>query len=120
MNNPLETNTQNRIGSQDAADATVPLRLLRQFEHESLRWPPRLHRDAIIERLVTIREFAPSYRNGLEEVSRLLEDVENLSPAQLGGRVLSILEWTSVNPGHEFLANQLQIVALNLKNLQQD
>src|SRR6185436_6659165 len=100
MNNPLESNSQNRIGSREAFDATVPLHLLRQFEHESLRWPPHLPQEAIVQRLVAIRESCPSYRDGLEEVSRLLEDVEKLSPAQLGGRVLSALAWAAEHPGH--------------------
>jgi hypothetical protein len=111
MNNPQESSPD------EAFAATVPLPLLKKFDNESLRWPPDLDREAIVQRLVSIRENAPDYRNGLDGLARLLAGVESMSPAQIGGRVLSALTWTEENPGHAFLAEQLQIVAVNLKNL---
>lgn len=101
-------------------DATVPLKFMRQFEQETLRWPPKLDHGAIVARLVAIRESGPLYRDGLPELTRLLKDVEHRPAAQVAGRVLAALAWTDEHPGYGFLAEQLQIVALNLKNLQQD
>ena len=110
-------NNVHRINTSAKADATVPLSLIKQFEHESLRWPPHLDHGAIVRRLVAIRESGQSYRGDLSDLTRLLEDVESMSPVQLASRVIAALDWTAVNPGHGFLAKQLQVVAVNLKNL---
>jgi hypothetical protein len=99
------------------ADVTVPLRFLPDEDYDTLRWPPHLDHDGIVERLVRIRESAPAYRGDLKELARVLEGVESMSSAQLAGRVVAAMDWTQDNRGYGFVAAQLQIVALNLKNL---
>lgn len=109
--------TAHRFNASDMSDATVPLRFIRQFEHESLRWPPNLDHATIVGRLVAIRESGPSYQGGLAGLTRLLDGVESMSTLHVAGSVLAALVWTSENPGYGFLAEQLQIVAVNMKNL---
>lgn len=106
-----------RQDTRDALDATVPLQMIREFEHESLRWPPHLDHKAIVGRLVSIREAAPYYRAGLGDLERLLTGVEEMTSVQLAAAVLTALDWIEDNPGHDFLAERLQIIAVNLKNL---
>ena len=101
-------------------DATVPQKFMAEFEQDSLRLPPHLDHGAIVRRLGAIRESCSSYRDSLAELTRLLEDVERMSAVQVASRVLAALAWTEDNPGYGFLAEQLQIVALNLKNLRPD
>jgi len=113
---PVMSNAH-RLNTRDVSDATVPLRFIRQFEHESLRWPPDLDHGAIVSRLVAIRESGPWYRGGLADLTRLFAGVENMSTLQIAGSVLAALVWTWENPGYGFLAEQLQIVAVNMKNL---
>ena len=113
-------NSPHRINARNVSDATVPLRFIKQFEHESLRWPPNLDHAAIVERLVAIRESGPGYRGGLAGLTRLFAGVESMSTLQIAGSVLAALVWTWENPGHGFLAEQLQIVAVNMKNLERD
>ncbi len=109
-----------RTHTASDTDATVPLKFLTEFQQESLRWPPHLDRDSIVHRLVAIRESAPLYRDGLPELTRLLYDVESMPAVQIAASVLAALSWADENPGYGFLAEQLQIVAVNLKNLQED
>jgi hypothetical protein len=111
------TDIAHRMNAYDVADATVPLPFMKRFEHESLRWPPHLDHADIVSRLVAIRETAPSYRHGLEEVPLLFKGVEHMSARKIADSVLSALAWTEKNPGYGFLAEQLQILAVNLKNL---
>ncbi len=112
--------TSHRLHARDISDATVPLQFIKEFEHESLRWPPHLDHLAIVGRLVAIRESAPWYRGGLAGLAHLLAGVETMSTSQVAGSVLAALVWTWENPGYGFLAEQLQIVAVNMKNLERD
>lgn len=109
--------TAHRMNVRDISDATVPIRFIKDFEHESLRWPPHLDHGAIVGRLVAIRESAPWYRGALAGLEHMLAGVESMSTLQIAGSVLAALVWTWENPGYGFLAEQLQIVAVNMKNL---
>lgn len=101
--------------SQGAAelppDTTVPNAMLAGREHETSRSPPKLDRAAILRRLVEIREFDPAGAGGY------FGGVERMSAARIGARVIAALNSVHENSGHPFVAEQLQIVALNLKNL---
>lgn len=93
------------------ADITVPLHLLAGREHELLRSPPHLDHAQIVCRLVEIRELDPA------QAGRYFVDVEHMSAAQVGAGVIYALNRILENRGHPFVTRQLQIVALNLKNL---
>jgi hypothetical protein len=106
-----------RARRDTSADYTVPLGWLSDDDYDTLRWPPFLDHDGIVRRLAAIRESAPAYSGDLTELARLFEGVEWMSSAQLAGRVVAAMSWTQDNHGYGFVAAQLQIVALNLKNL---
>ena len=105
--------TSSRAEPDSLADITVPIALMEGKEHESLRSPPHLDRSGIVSRLVEIREFDPSDAGGF------FAGVEDMSTAQIGASVIGALTWLQDNPvsAHPFAIEQLQIVALNLKNL---
>ncbi len=84
-------------------------------EDETLRWPTNLDRRAIEERLVEVREVARRY--GLADIVSRFEKLETLSPAQLGANVVAVLTWLQDKPQHRALTMQLEMVAMNLKNL---
>ena len=99
------------LAAQGQADITVPLAMMSGREHENLRSPPMLDRAGIVRRLVEIREFDP------ERAGVFFADVEHMSSARIGARVVSALNWVQDNQGHPFVVEQLQFIALNLKNL---
>lgn len=82
---------------------------------ETLRWPTNLDRAAIQSRLVEVREVAR--KNGLREVVGFFEGLEHMSPAQLGANVVAALTWLQDKPQHRPLTMNLEMVAMNLKNL---
>jgi hypothetical protein len=92
-------------------DITVPQAMMAGREHETLRSPPQLNRHEIVRRLVEIREFDPAGAGGY------FGGVERMSAARIGARVIAALNSLQEKSGHPFVAEQLQIVALNLKNL---
>ena len=106
-----------RARRDTTADFTIPLGWLPDDDYDTLRWPPFLDHEGIVRRLAAIRESAPAYSGDLTELARLLEGVEWMSTAQLAGRVVAAMDWTQDNQGYGFVAAQLQVVALNLKNL---
>ena len=71
---------------------------------ETLRWPTNLDRSAIEQRLIQAR--ATAEKQGWKEVAALLAGVETKSAAEIAKSVMAALDWL-----------QLQMVALNLKNL---
>ena len=93
------------------ADVTVPQAMMVGREHETLRSPPQLDRHEIVRRLVEIREFDPAGAGGY------FGGVERMSAARIGARVIAALNSLQEKSGHPFVSEQLQIVALNLKNL---
>jgi hypothetical protein len=85
------------------------------WEEETLRFPTNLDRAAIVERLGKIRETAQA--SGLAELASTLADIEALPSAQIGARVIAALTSVQDKPEHRSIATNLQIVAVNLKNL---
>lgn len=109
--------TATRARYDSTMEVTVPLGCLPDNHDDSLRWLPHLDRDGIIRRLASLRESAPGYRGDMKELARLLEGVESMTPAQLAGRVFAAMDWTQHNRGYGVVESQLQVIALNLKNL---
>ncbi len=87
----------------------------RSPEDETLRWPTNLDRAGIENRLIEVRENARRF--GLAEIVRLFENLGSMSAAQLGTNVVSALTLLQTKPGHRPLIVQLEMVAMNLKNL---
>jgi hypothetical protein len=83
-------------------------------DNETIRWPTNLDRAAIEGRLVQVRNAARG--QSLAELVALLHDVETKPAAQLASAVVGALAWLD-GKGHEAMEKQLQMVALNLKNL---
>lgn len=83
-------------------------------DNETIRWPTRLDRAAIEARLIVARDAARAA--GLTELAALLDGAETKPAAQLAAAVLGALAWLE-GKGHDALDKQLQMVALNLKNL---
>jgi len=84
-------------------------------EYETLRWPTNLNRAAIELRLVQVRDYALA--NGLPELAARFESLAALSAAQLGAAVLGALNSLQKSPQHRQATTQLEMVAMNLKNL---
>jgi len=87
----------------------------RSPEEETLRWPTNLDRAGIENRLLEVRENARRF--GLAEIVRLFENLGSMSAAQMGTSVVSALTLLQSKPGHRPLTVQLEMVAMNLKNL---
>ena len=84
-------------------------------EYETLRRPTNLDRAAIERRLVEVREVARA--QGLGHVVALFEKLEKMNAGQVGAAVVAALEWLQDKPQHRPLTMQLEMVAMNLKNL---
>jgi hypothetical protein len=84
-------------------------------ENETLRWPTNLGRDGIESRLSQVREAARE--KGLANIVGLFENLPTMAAAQLGAHVVEALTWLQDKPEHRPLTTQLEMVALNLKNL---
>ena len=84
-------------------------------EYETLRWPTNLDRAAIEGRLVEVREEAR--KRGLPNLVSLFENLERMNAGQIGTHVVEALTWLQDKPDHRPLTTQLEMVAMNLKNL---
>jgi hypothetical protein len=84
-------------------------------ENETLRWPTNLDRAAINQRLVKARTVAE--RDGMTEIAAILANVENESPAHIAKAVMASLDWLEGKAELRAYTLQLEMVALNLKNL---
>ena len=84
-------------------------------ENETLRWPANLDRAAIVERLVQVRTLAA--QSGPAEIAERFVDVENMPSSQIGASVISALTWIQDKTEHPTITAQLEMVAMNLKNL---
>ena len=84
-------------------------------QYETLRWPTNLDRAGIEERLVQVRDYALA--NGLPEPAARFEKLSTLTAGQLGGAVLGALNSIQKFPEHRQAITQLEMVAMNLKNL---
>ena len=82
---------------------------------ETIRWPTNLDRPAIEKRLVQAR--ATAEKEGWTELAKLLAGVEKKSAAEIAKAVMASLDWLQRQPEMRSFAVQLEIVALNLKNL---
>ena len=82
---------------------------------ETLRWPTNLDRPAIERRLIQAR--ATAERQGWKELAALLAGVEHKTAAEIAKSVMAALDWLQRQPELHAYALQLQMVALNLKNL---
>ncbi len=82
---------------------------------ETLRWPTNLDRSAIEQRLIQAR--ATAEKQGWKEVAALLAGVETKSPPEIAKSVMAALDWLQRQPELRAFTLQLQMVALNLKNL---
>lgn len=83
--------------------------------NETLRWPTNLDRHAIEQRLIHARETAQ--RTGLTEVAQILAGVESMPPAHIAKSVMAALDWLQGRTELRAFTLQLEMVALNLKNL---
>jgi hypothetical protein len=84
-------------------------------QYETLRWPTNLDRAGIELRLVQVRDYALA--NGLPEIAARFESVSKLTGGQLGAAVLGALNSLQKSPQHREATTQLEMVAMNLKNL---
>ena len=85
------------------------------MEEETIRWPTNLDRAAIEKRRIEARKTAE--KEGWADVAALLADVERKSAAEIAKAVTGALDWLHRHPEQHAFARQLQMVALNLKNL---
>ena len=84
-------------------------------ENETLRWPTNLNHDAIVIRLVQFRNSARS--SGLQGLAARFAAVESMTATQIGANVIAAITWLQDNPEYRSLTTQLEMVAMNLKNL---
>ena len=62
-----------------------------------------------------MRDYARA--NGLPEIAARFESLPTLTPAQLGAAVLGAINTLQKSPQHRQAITQLEMVAMNLKNL---
>ncbi len=84
-------------------------------ENETLRWPTNLDRAAIVERLVQVRAAAEAA--GLPDIVARFNGVESMAAGQIGSNVIGALTWVQEKPECRAIATQLEMIAVNLKNL---
>lgn len=84
-------------------------------ENETLRWPTNLDHAAIVRRLVDVRKSAEA--GGFAALAEQLANVEGMTPAHLGACVIAAISLVQEKPEHRAIATQLEMVAMNLKNL---
>jgi hypothetical protein len=84
-------------------------------ENETLRWPTNLDRKGIEQRLMQVREYAEA--RGLAELAGRFAYLENMSAAQIGASVVAALGMLQGQAEHRPICMQLEMVAMNLKNL---
>jgi len=82
---------------------------------ETARFPRKLDRAAIVARVGELQAWARG--EGSTELITLFELPANASSAEIGSRILSALALVQSKPQYAVIAKQLQILALNLKNL---
>lgn len=84
-------------------------------ENETLRWPTNLDHAAIVKRLVEVRESALAA--GLAELAARFDEVEAMSAGKLATSVVAALTSIQENQEQRAIVMQLEMVAINLKNL---
>jgi len=89
-------------------------------DSETIRWPTNLDRAAIEKRLHQVAAKADEL--GLPEFAQRFSGVATASAAQIASSVVASLTWLANQPHearakYDDLARDLEMVALNLKNL---
>ena len=84
-------------------------------ENETLRWPTNLDHAEIVRRLVKIRKSAEA--SGFAELATHFANVEGMTSGQIGTSVIEAMSLVQEKPEHRALATQLEMIAVNLKNL---
>ncbi len=84
-------------------------------ENETLRWPTNLDHAAIVARLVEVRTAAQAA--GLADLAARFGDIETMPAGRIASAVVGALTSIQEVPEHRALAMQLEMVAINLKNL---
>lgn len=86
-------------------------------DDETLRWPPHLPHAEIVRRLVRLRQSARSEARELSALGEFFAGVEEMTSAQIAASVVAAMTWVQDNPHCPSAEEQLQILAMNLKNL---
>lgn len=84
-------------------------------ENETLRWPTNLDHAAIVQRLVKVREDAGAAC--LTELAASFAGIEAMPPGKIAAAVVAALTSVQEKPEHRALATQLEMIAMNLRNL---
>ena len=84
-------------------------------QNETLRWPTNLDRDGIVQRLVKVREAAE--KSGLPALAALYAGIESMPSQKIGAKVIAGMNMVQEDPERQHIAQQLAMVAMNLKNL---
>jgi hypothetical protein len=84
-------------------------------EYETLRWPTNMDRDAIVAKLVSIRDAAHAGDQG--ELAAFFHEIEVMAAARIATSVIGAIDWIEGKPEHKEFGMQLSMVAMNLKNL---
>ena len=82
---------------------------------ETIRFPTNLDHAAIVLRLIQFRKDARS--SGLPELAEQFMEVETMSAATIASRVVAAITWLLDKTEYRDLTKQIEMVALNLKNL---
>ena len=83
--------------------------------NETLRWPTNLDQAAIETRLLQVRAQAEA--TGQAELYERFKRVESMTGGQIGAAVIGALTWLQDKSELRAYATQLEMVAVNLKNL---
>jgi len=86
-----------------------------EIPNETLRWPTNLDQAAIVKRLLQVRDSARAA--GHAEFAARFDKVESMSSGQIGAAVIGALTWLQEKQEMRPFATQLEMVAVNLKNL---
>jgi hypothetical protein len=84
-------------------------------EQETLRWPTNLDHKAIVHRLLLFHDAAQS--SGLADLASRFAKVDGMAAAQIATTVVAAITWLQEKPEYRSLTTQLEMVAMNRKNL---
>lgn len=84
-------------------------------EYETLRFPTNLDRQGIEKRLIEVREKAA--QADLPELAAFFAALETMSAPKIATAVIGALGWLEGKGVPVEISRQVEIVALNLKNL---
>jgi hypothetical protein len=84
-------------------------------EDKTVRMVTNLDRGAIEGKLAGVRQAAQSAN--LAELASMFSAVEGMPRAQIESKVESALKWLADKPQHQRIVADLELVAINLKNL---